>query len=206
MSSKAMLDKKTNIILASTVFLHVCFTCSVVSAYENEVYKGAIKKVAILPLRNLSGRIADELKLRKALADVLRSKKNIVVLDLDYSDKYLAEKGLLVNGNIKIENLRAAREGLHVDGILRGNITTYYIPSQEEKAAGLLIPLVDAVAKVEAKLRFYDCTSSKMIWERLIIGYSKPFVLKIESLAINMDSAIDSFKRNFDWYWLRKQN
>ncbi len=191
------------LVWTSTIFLSIWMTYMAPCAFGEDTYANTIKKVAILPLRNLSGDIMEEIEIRKVLADVLKSKKNVEVLDFSHSDKLLADKGIKLNKAIKPDDLKIAGKTLHVDGILFGNITTYHVPTQGEKSAGTFIPFIEAIAKVEASLKFYDCFQDRITWNELIIGYSKPFVLKIESIAVNMNSAIDSFRKDFESSWLR---
>lgn len=162
---------------------------------------GIYRKVAILPLRNISSGAADEKEIRKIIADVLKSKKGIEVADFEYTDKLLAEKGLSFKKSVKLEQLKTAQKALNVDGILFGNITTYHDPDEGEKSVGAIIPFVEAVAKLEVSLRLYDCARGEITWSRQIIGYSKPMFLKMESVAVNMDSAVDSFKKDLSSRW-----
>lgn len=161
------------------------------------------RKVAILPLRNISSGLADEKEIRKMIADVLKSNKGIEVADPEYTDKLLADKGLSFKKSVKPEQLKIAQAALGVDGILFGNITTYHDPDEGERTAGAIIPFIEAVAKLEVSLKLYDCARGEIVWGRQIIGCSKPMFLKMESAAVNMNSAVDSFKKDLDSRWNR---
>ena len=196
MLQKVKLDK--------LVILFLILLCNLAYGDASVSNSAYLKRIAILPLRNLSVGSVDETKIRNFLADALKNKENVQVINISTSDDILKENKFLDNKKIELDKLQQIGEILHADGLIFGNITTYHIPSQGEKSAGAIIPLSSAIAKVEVSLQLYDTNLRKIIWGKLITGYSKPFVLKIESLAVNIDSALDSLKKEFGYYWSKE--
>ena len=156
------------------------------------------KKIAIVSLRNISRGAADEKMIRGALADALKNIDGIDVMNIDDVDKLLNNNGRSTSQTIlSVKDLDVAGADLKADGIFFGNITTYHIPSDQEKTSGSFVPLCESVAKIEVILRYYDCSLKKVTWTCPIIGYSKLIILKIESFGVNMEAAIGRFKEDF---------
>lgn len=155
-----------------------------------------LKRIIVLEPRNISIGLANKELIREALIDVLEKKGVDIILFSE--DELLQSKDTFSKGIFKLEDLKKICMDKNIDGVVFANITTFQVPGDQERVTGAFIPFVNAIVKVEAKVRVYSFKQDNIAYEYQILGYSKPSILKLESFGINLNAAMGRFKEHFE--------
>ena len=147
--------KKVPFAMLVCLFLISCSSTSNLKYYQKEEFFG-LKKLAVLPLENLTNDKNAHEKIRAILISELL-KKGVEVLDPGEVNRALEEMKVASVGALRVAELQELGKKLSVDGIIVGSVENFEINR------GGSVSFV-SYPEVTINLRLIEVNSGKMLW------------------------------------------